>query len=95
MWRLVGLPTFSSGRGVDFIGRFGAMNTTQRAQPVVAGLVFDSTPGVYMEAGFAIGRIPTFISDLFFLRFDAMWPVGPLSPRGSFGWAITLSSPLL
>ena len=95
LWRLVGLPTFSSGRGIDFIGRFAAMNITQRAQPVVAGLIFDSTPGIYMEAGFAIGRIPTFISDLFFLRFDALWPVGPLSPRGTFGWAITISSPLL
>ncbi|MCX6140546.1 MAG: DUF5686 family protein [Candidatus Kapabacteria bacterium] len=94
-WRLIGLPTFSSGRGVDLIARFAAVNVTQRARPVVPGQVFDSTPGVYMEAGFAVGRIPTFISDLFWLRFDAMWPVGPLSPRGSFGWAITLSSPLL
>lgn len=94
-WRLIGLPTFSSGRGVDLIGRFAALNVTQRAQPVVPMQVFDSTPGIYMEAGFAIGRIPTFVSDLFWLRFDAMWPVGPLAPRGSFGWAITLSSPLL
>lgn len=94
-WRLIGLPTFSLGRGIDLIGRFAALNVTQRAQPVVQGQVFDSTPGIYMEAGFAIGRIPTFVSDLFWLRFDAMWPVGPLSPRGSFGWAITLSSPLL
>ncbi|MBK6420032.1 MAG: carboxypeptidase-like regulatory domain-containing protein [Ignavibacteria bacterium] len=94
-WRLVGLPTFSSGRGVDLIGRFAALNVTQRAQPVVPGQVFDSTPGIYMEAGFAVGRIPTFVSDLFWLRFDAMWPVGPLAPKGSFGWAITLSSPLL
>jgi len=94
-WRIVGLPTFASGRGVDLIGRFGAINTTQRAAPFVSGQILDSTPGVYMEAGFAIARIPTFVSDLFFLRFDAMWPVGPLSPRGSFGWTLTLSSPLL
>lgn len=94
-WRLIGLPTFSMGRGVDLIGRFGALNTTQRATPVVPGRVFDSTPGWYMEAGFAVSRIPTFVSDLVWLRFDAMWPVGPLSNRGSFGWALTLSSPLL
>jgi hypothetical protein len=94
-WRLLGLPTFSMGRGIDIIGRFAALNTTQRASAVEPGAVFDSTPGVYMEAGFAVSRIPTFISDLFWLRFDAMWPVGPLKPRGSFGWAVTLSSPLL
>ncbi len=94
-WRAIGLPTFTFGRGVDIIGRFAAINVTQRATAVVSGLVYDSTPGVYMEAGFAVGRIPTFVSDLFWLRFDAMWPVGPLSNRGSFGWAITLSSPLL
>ncbi len=94
-WRAIGLPTFSNGRGADLIGRFAALTTTQRAAPVVAGSVFDSTPGVYMEAGFGVARIPSFVSDLLVLRFDAMWPVGPQAVRGSFGWSISVSGPLL
>ena len=94
-WRVIGLPTFSNGRGVDLIGRFAALTTTQRAAPVVAGSVFDSTPGIYMEAGFGVARIPSFVSDLLMLRFDAMWPVGPQALRGSFGWSISVSGPLL
>jgi hypothetical protein len=93
-WRAIGLPTFSNGRGVELVGRFAALSTTQRATPVVAGSVFDSTPGVYMEAGFGVARIPSFVSDLLMLRFDAMWPVGPQAMRGSFGWTITASGPL-
>lgn len=94
-WRIVGLPTYN-GRGLDLIGVVGAVSMTQRAAPWVAGEIYDSTPGIYTEAGFAVSRIPTFISDLFYLRFDAMWPCGPVAARrGSFGWMITLSSPLL
>ena len=93
-WRVIGLPTFSNGRGVELVGRFAALSTTQRATPVVAGSVFDSTPGVYMEAGFGIARVPSFVSDLLMLRFDAMWPVGPQAMRGSFGWTISVSGPL-
>lgn len=94
-WRALGLPSLLNGRGVDLIGRFSALTATQRATPVVAGSVFDSTSGIYMEAGFGVARIPTFVSDLFTLRFDAMWPVGPQAQRGSFGWTISLSGPLL
>jgi hypothetical protein len=47
-----------------------------------------------MEAGFGVARIPSFVSDLLMLRFDAMWPVGPQAMRGSFGWTITASGPL-
>lgn len=94
-WRIVGLPTYN-GRGLDLIGIVGAVSMTQRAAPWVAGEIYDSTPGIYTEAGFAVSRIPTFISDLFYLRFDAMWPCGPVATRrGTFGWMITLSSPLL
>ncbi len=94
-WRAIGLPTFN-GRGIDLIGKFSALNMVQRAQAVVPGRVYDSTHGWYTEAGFAVSRIPTFISDFLFLRFDALWPVGPVAtPRGTFGWSITVSSPLL
>jgi hypothetical protein len=49
---------------------------------------------VYMEAGLGLARIPTFISDFLMLRIDARWPVGPLMRSGSFGWIVSLSSPL-
>jgi len=93
-WRLLGLPTYN-GRGVDLIGIARGLNMTQRAGAVVAGRIYDSTPGWYTEVGVGIGRIPTFISDFLFLRFDAVLPVGPVAaPRGTFGWSIMLSSPI-
>jgi hypothetical protein len=94
-WRAIGLPSLSFGRGVDLIGRFSATNVVQRAKPLTANQLFDSSNGYYMEAGFAVSRIPSYISDLIFLRVDARWPVGPLSSQGSFGWILTLSSPLM
>ena len=80
---------------MDLIGVFDVAQMWQDQNPVTPGTTWDATNGWYMEAGFAVGRIPTFVSDLFFLRFDALWPVGGLQQRGSFGWSITLSSPLL
>ena len=94
-WRALGLPTLGNNRGVDLIGVFGAAKVWQENAPFTPGRTYDATNDVYMEAGFAVGRIPTFVSDLIFLRFDARWPVGVLAPRGSFGWALSLSSPLL
>jgi hypothetical protein len=92
-WRAIGLPGLLFGRGVDLIGRFSATTVTQGATAVVPGQYFDSTNGYYMEAGLAVSRIPSYFSDLIFLRVDARWPVGPLASQGSFGWIVTLSSP--
>ncbi len=94
-WRAIGLPTFSNNRGIDLIGVFGAAKMWQDNAPVTAARTYDATGDVFMEAGFSLSRIPSFISDLIFLRFDARWPVGGMANRGSFGWAISLSSPLL
>jgi hypothetical protein len=94
-WRAIGLPSLSFGRGVDLIGRFSATNVVQRGKPLSANTLFDSSNGYYMEAGVAVSRIPSYISDLIFLRVDARWPVGPLAHQGSFGWILTLSSPLM
>lgn len=93
-WRAIGLPGLVFGRGVDLIGVFNAISTTNRAGANVPGVSFDSTNGVYMEAGVGLARIPTFISDFLMLRLDARWPVGPLMRSGSFGWIVSLSSPL-
>ena len=95
-WRAIGLPTFSNKRGIDIIGVFDAANVWQDQQPTAAGVAWDATGGWYMEAGVALARIPTFISELFYLRVDALWPVGGLGmERGRFGWSIGVSSPLL
>lgn len=80
-WRLIGLPTFNK-RGPDLI--------------VEANAARYASAQWYTEAGVALARIPTFISDFIYLRFDALWPVGPQAlQRGSFGWALTVSSPFL
>lgn len=95
-WRALGLPTFANKRGIDVIGVFDAANVWQAQQPTLQGVAWDGTGGWYMEAGVALARIPTFISELFYLRVDALWPVGGLGmQRGRFGWSIGVSSPLL
>lgn len=94
-WRAIGLPTFKNNRGVDLIGIYDVSNVWNRGTAVTAGRTWDATGDWYQEAGFAVGRIPTFISDLIYLRFDALWPVGGLAPRGTFGWSLTVSSPML
>jgi len=79
-WRIVGLPTFNK-RGPDLIGIFNAAAYSNQW---------------YTEAGVALGRIPSFISDLLYLRVDVLWPVGPYATQiGRFGWSIGISSPLL
>lgn len=90
-WRAIGLPTFGNKRGLDLIVQYGA-GITEQSTPV--GVLWTSTPTPYMEAGFALARIPSFVSDLVYFRFDALWPVGGLANTGTFGWAVTLSSPL-
>lgn len=93
-WRAIGLPGLLFGRGVDLIGVFNAISTTNRAGVNVPGVSFESTNGIYMEVGVGLARIPSFISDFLTLRVDARWPVGPLMHNGSFGWILSLSSPL-
>lgn len=92
-WRALGLPTFNK-RGLDLIAVGGVASFTQRSTPVVPNSIFDSTPGIYGEAGFALDKIPVF-SDFIAGRIDCMWPVGPAANRGSFGWSISVSIPLL
>jgi len=93
-WRALGLPTYSN-RGPDLIGAYSVARYEQRGVlPFTNG--YNSTPQWYSEAGFGIGRIPTFFSEIFFLRVDLRWPVGPFAaPLGKFGWSIGFSSPFL
>ncbi len=92
-WRAIGIPLINN-RGVDLIGRVGALQVIQRGTAVVPYNVYASTQQWYTEAGFAVSRIPTFVSEVIFLRFDAMWPVGGYASQiGRFGWNLSLSSP--
>jgi hypothetical protein len=85
-WRAMRLPVFD-GRGPDLHLAASAGN-------------FAGNPGIYTitgaenyyEAGFGLSRIPTFISNVFYLKFDARWGAGKLG-EGNFGWAIGVSSP--
>ncbi|MBI2793923.1 MAG: carboxypeptidase-like regulatory domain-containing protein [Ignavibacteria bacterium] len=95
-WRALRIPTFPNKRGLDLIGVFGLGVTKVSGQTRMATEGWSETKAPFMEAGFALARIPTFVSDLFYLRFDAMWPLGrPAVQTGRFGWTITLSTPLL
>lgn len=95
-WRFLGLPTYNN-RGPDLIGAYSVARYEQRGElPFSERTGYGSTPKWYSEAGLGVGRIPTFFSDIFFLRVDMRWPVGPFAaPIGTFGWSIGLTSPLL
>jgi hypothetical protein len=87
LWRAVGLPTYE-GRGID-LSISGAAGYFENA----SSHGYLPTNGKwYMEAGFGIGRIPIFISNVIYLRFDARWGIGELGAR-KFGAIIGLSSP--
>lgn len=87
LWRSIGLPLYE-GRGIDIIAA-GASGRWRSYQPI------GYTPtdkDWYSEAGFGIGRIPTFVSNVLFLRFDARWGVGNLG-SGNFGWGLGITAP--
>lgn len=85
-WRAVGLPLIN-GRGLDFILTAGAAKFLQKSN-----YGYFATNDWFSEAGFGIGRIPMFISDIMMLRFDASWCIVS-EAKGLFGWNISISSP--
>ncbi len=87
-WRWLGLPTYE-GRGLTMsVG--GAAGRFRQANSIGYRPTGDLW---YTEAGFGVGKIPVFISNVIFLRFDARWGIGPLG-RGKFGMTLGISSPL-
>lgn len=87
LWRWVGLPTYE-GRGLELMltgaaGRFRQQNSVGYRP---------TSDQWYTELGFGVGKIPIFISNVIFLRFDARWGVGPLG-SGKFGAVVGVSSP--
>jgi hypothetical protein len=86
-WRAIGLPRYE-GRGIDLLlaGSAGKYYTP-------AGSYYKGTDNqLYSEVGFGLSRIPTFISNVGYLSFDARWGLGPIA-HNSFGWGIGLSLP--
>lgn len=87
-WRALWLPLYE-GRGPDLIlkaisGKFE--NQTQKG-------IYNNTNGnFYSEIGFGLRRIPTFISNIFYLGLDCHWGVGPVA-SGLFGWNLTVTLP--
>lgn len=87
LWRAVGLPTYE-GRGLELSISAAAGKFENEA---LAGYV-PTGDNWYTEAGFGIGRIPIFISNVIYLQFDARWGFGPLG-KDKFGAVIGLTSP--
>ncbi len=88
-WRVLGLPTYK-GRGIEFIAHGGIArydNAINTNSPTDKESVL-TTQGWYTEAGFGVGRIPTFLIDVLTLRFDAAWGLG-MQGFGKFGWSIS------
>lgn len=85
-WRAIGLPLYE-GRGIDLIGAAASGRWRSR----VAGYL-PTGDDWYSEVGFGLARIPTFISNVIFLRFDARFGVGNLG-AGNFKWGLGVSLP--
>jgi outer membrane lipoprotein-sorting protein len=86
-WRSVGLPLYD-GRGIDIIvaGASGRWKNHQQIGYLPTGNDW------YSEIGFGLARIPTFFSNLIFLRFDARWGIGNIA-AGNFGWGLGITLP--
>jgi len=86
-WRFIGLPTYDN-RGLELIiaGSTGRFFSDRRVY------YFQTGKDYYSEIGFGLSRIPVFISNVIFLRFDARWGVGPLG-SGEFGAGVFISLP--
>jgi hypothetical protein len=92
IWRAIGLPTYE-GRGLEFSVAGATAYFENGNTPLSSLRGYTPTGGQwYSEAGFGIGRIPLFFSNVFFLKFNARWGLGPLG-KGKFGAVLELSSP--
>ena len=90
-WRVLGLPTYD-GRGLDLSLFVNSGLYEQESKPGVVPAYIGMNDRVHTEAGFGIGKIPIFISNVIFLGFDAGWTVS--SPIGNdFGYTFTITSP--
>jgi hypothetical protein len=89
LWRTLRLPLYN-GRGLELIalGGIGYMGNANPQQQH-----YSTTDGIYAEAGLAIGKIPTFVSDVIMLRFEAVCGIGNVTPN-TIRFNLRFSSPL-
>ena len=80
-WRWLDLPLYE-GRGLDLIARASAGKFET---------AFNSNQW-YSEVGFGFERIPTFVSNVFFLGTGAVWGTGPIA-SGRFNWYLDITFP--
>ncbi len=88
-WRAMRLPLYN-GRGLEFIagGSIAKYNDLSDANRMK-----DTGDSFYAEAGFGLGKIPTFINNFVFLETNFRWGLSDIAKR-RFGWNIGLSTPL-
>lgn len=88
-WRALGLPLFEN-RGIDlYIG--GGLALLAKNTPDLRST--STRTQHYSEIGFGLGRIPTFFSDVLFLRCDIRAGIGPLA-SGNIGWGLGITLPM-
>lgn len=86
-WRALGLPLYE-GRGLELIfsGLIGKYNNFNNK-------IYSSTGNkFYAEAGFGLDKIPTFVSNLIYLKAEFRWGVESLA-KDRFGFALWASLP--
>jgi hypothetical protein len=87
-YRVMGLPLYE-GRGVNFT----LYASTAKYYLSMKEIIYKSTEkDFYTEVGFGLSKIPTFISNIFYLEFQARCGIGNLA-GGRFGWAIGVKLP--
>lgn len=87
LWRVVGLPTYE-GRGpeLNFTILTGkTLNNREQSYITTNGQYFT-------EVGFGFDRIPTFISNVFYLGFELRFGLGPIKTTNT-GFAININFP--
>lgn len=91
-WRALRLPLIRE-RGLEF-SIFA--NAAWYANTSTTAGILRSTPSgsAYSELGFGIDRIPTFVLDFLFLRFDAAWGLGDhaVNSQGVRNFGFTVST---
>jgi hypothetical protein len=88
-WRFLHLPTYY-GRGIDLSLEVSSGKYNMKG---LNNDYYSDTRGqFYSEAGVGFSKIPTFVSNVIFLGFDARWGFGPVA-KGNFGWSLSLKTP--
>ncbi|TAL70077.1 MAG: carboxypeptidase-like regulatory domain-containing protein [Bacteroidetes bacterium] len=86
-WRAIGLSRYE-GRGIDLL----LSGSSTRFISPASSYYKQTGNDYYTEAGFGLSRIPTFISNVGYLSFDARWGIGPIA-NGNFGWGLGITLP--